>query len=100
MMGPLDEEGAELLVRAERRVPPVAAVPELRSVAQLKMLHSLALQLNRLDDATEIAEAITLELKTLIDYHNCRIYLLGSDGRTLSPVGLPGERAGHERPRH
>jgi len=83
-------------VRAERRVPPVAAVPELRSVAQLKMLHSLALQLNRLDDATEIAEAITLELKTLIDYHNCRIYLLGSDGRTLSPVVFRGELTEYE----
>ncbi len=80
-----------LLARVERRLSRADDVPELRSVAQLKMLHSLALQLNRLDDAAPIAEAITTELKTLIDYHNCRIYLLGDDGWTLSPVIFRGE---------
>jgi PAS domain S-box-containing protein len=65
-------------------------------VAQLKMLHSLALQLNRLDDATRIASAITAELKTLIDYHNCRIYLLDDDGWTLSPIVFRGELTEYE----
>ncbi|HEX5950659.1 MAG TPA: GAF domain-containing protein, partial [Actinomycetota bacterium] len=65
-------------------------------MAQLKMLHSLALQLNQLDEATEIASAITAELKTLIDYHNCRIYLLGDDGWTLSPIGFRGELTEYE----
>ena len=40
---------------------------ELRSVAQLKMLHSLAPRLGRLNDVEQIGEAITAELKTLID---------------------------------
>jgi len=84
------------LARAERRLSHADDVPELRSVAQLKMLHSLALQLNRLDDAGRIAEAITTELKTLIDYHNCRIYLLGDDDRTLSPVIFRGELTEYE----
>ncbi|MGZ5354221.1 MAG: hypothetical protein ACXWDS_04895, partial [Actinomycetota bacterium] len=54
---------------------PTADEQELRSVAQLRFLHALAPRLNTLDDVTEIAQAITVELQTLIDYHNCRIYL-------------------------
>ena len=83
------------VVRAVRRIRSTAAA-ELRSVAQLKMLHSLAPQLNQLDDTTQIASAITTELKTLIDYHNCRIYLLGDDGWTLSPIVFRGELTEYE----
>lgn len=64
---------------------------ELRSAAQLRFLHNLALRLNALDDVRLIGEAITAELKTLIDYHNCRIYLLQPDGTTLFPVVFRGE---------
>jgi PAS domain S-box-containing protein len=60
------------------------------------MLHSLALRLNRLDDVTQIAEAITVELRTLIDYHNCRIYLLGEDADTLYPIVFLGELTEYE----
>ncbi len=60
------------------------------------MLHSLALRLNRLDDVTQIAEAITTELRTLIDYHNCRIYLLGEDAETLHPIVFLGELTEYE----
>ncbi|MEX2203962.1 MAG: ATP-binding protein [Actinomycetota bacterium] len=63
---------------------------ELRSVAQLRFLHTLALRLNALDDVSAIGQAITGELKTLIDYHNCRIYLLQPDGETLFPVEFRG----------
>ena len=63
---------------------------ELRSVAQLRFLHTLALRLNALDDVSAIGQAITGELKTLIDYHNCRIYLLQPDGETLFPVVFTG----------
>ena len=69
---------------------------ELRSVAQLKMLHSLAPRLGRLNDVEQIGEAITAELKTLIDYHNCRIYLLQPDGETLWPVVFRGELTEYE----
>jgi PAS domain S-box-containing protein len=64
---------------------------ELRSLAQLKMLHSLAAQLTRLTDRALIANAITAELKTIIDYHNCRVYLLAADGWTLEPTAFRGE---------
>ena len=62
-----------------------------RSDAQLDMLHSLAAKLNVLTDTTEIGDAITGELRTIIDYHNCRVYLLQPDGRTLLPVAFRGE---------
>ncbi len=69
---------------------------EGRSVAQLKMLHNLAPRLNRLNESTQIGEAITAELKTLIDYHNCRIYLLQPDGKTLWPIVFRGDLTEYE----
>ncbi len=69
---------------------------ELRSVAQLRMLHSLAPRLNRLNDVAEIGEAITGELRTLIDYHNCRIYLLAENGTTLRPIVFRGDLTEYE----
>jgi len=64
---------------------------EVRSVAQLDMLHSLAAALNLLGDVEEIGAAITAELRTIIDYHNCRVYLLQPDGETLYPIAFRGE---------
>jgi diguanylate cyclase (GGDEF)-like protein len=64
---------------------------EMRSVAVLKMLQSLTQKLNRLNDIEEIGETITAELRSLIDYHNCRVHLLQPDGETLLPVAFRGE---------
>ncbi|MFL5798964.1 MAG: PAS domain S-box protein [Actinomycetota bacterium] len=60
-------------------------------MAQLKMLHSLAAQLNRLTDVRQIGEAIVSELRSLIDYHNSRVFVLDADGETLLPVAFRGE---------
>jgi signal transduction histidine kinase/putative methionine-R-sulfoxide reductase with GAF domain len=65
-------------------------------VAQLRFLHGLATRLNTLDDVRTIAEAITAELETLIDYHNCRIYLLQEDGTTLRPIEFRGSLGEYE----
>ncbi|HEY7693227.1 MAG TPA: GAF domain-containing protein [Gaiellaceae bacterium] len=62
---------------------------DLRSIAHLKLLQSLAQKLNRLNGVTEIGEAIVDELRTLVDYHNCVVYLL--DGRRLLPVAVRGQ---------
>jgi signal transduction histidine kinase len=64
---------------------------ELRSIAQLRMLHSLARRLNQLNDVRQIGEAITAELRTLIDYHNCRVHLISDDGQMLIPVAFRGD---------
>ena len=64
---------------------------ELRSVAQLKMLQSLSNKLNRLNDVSAIGESITAELRSLIDYHNCRVHVMSPDGRMLIPVAFRGQ---------
>lgn len=80
-----DEMAMEPLNERAREADP------FRSVAQLDMLHSLAAKLNALGDVEEIGAAITAELRTILDYHNCRVYRLQDDGRTLMPVAFRGE---------
>jgi diguanylate cyclase (GGDEF)-like protein len=67
---------------------------DLRSIAHLKMLQSLAGKLNRLNDVALIGRAIVDELRTLIDYHACRVYV--TDGDLLVPVALHGEHEAYE----
>src|SRR5918995_3489615 len=70
------------------RAAPTAYV---RFVAQLNMLHSMAATLASLDDVSEIGAAITEELRTILDYHNCRVYVMQDDGSTLMPIAFRGE---------
>jgi PAS domain S-box-containing protein len=78
-------------VAAEVHQDPRDPADRFRSVAQLNMLHSLAAKLNSLGDPYEISSAITAELRTIVDYHSCRVYLLQPDGLTLYPVSFRGE---------
>jgi diguanylate cyclase (GGDEF)-like protein len=79
-----------------RRFPVLAARGELRSMAQLRMLQSLSTKLNRLNDVEEIGRTITAELHGLVDYHNCRVYLVEPDGETLGPIAFGGELSEYE----
>lgn len=79
------------MVEAIHSGSPEQGTDRFRSVAQLNMLHSLAAKLNRLGDVGEVGAAITAELRTIIDYHNCRVYLLQTDGETLVPIAFRGE---------
>src|SRR5687767_15001028 len=72
----------------EEKAAPAA---DLRFVAQLNMLHSMAAALASMNDVEEIGAAITEELRTILDYHNCRVYVMQDDGRTLMPVAFRGE---------
>ena len=62
---------------------------DVRSIAHLKMLQSLAGKLNRLNDVTRIGEVIVSELRGLIDYHNCRVYV--HEGEDLIPIAFRGD---------
>jgi diguanylate cyclase (GGDEF)-like protein len=62
---------------------------DVRSVAHLKMLQSLGGKLNRLNDMREIGDAIAAELRSLVDYHNCRVFV--PDGDELIAVAFLGE---------
>ena len=65
------------------------AYEDVRSIAHLKMLQSLAGKLNRSNDVHELGMAIANELRLLIDYHNCRIFV--RDGEELTPIAFQGE---------
>ncbi len=62
---------------------------DVRSIAHLKMLQSLSGKLSRLNDVKQIGPTIADELRLLIDYHNCRVFL--RDGDELKPVAFRGE---------
>ena len=60
---------------------------DVRSIAHMKMLQSLSGKLNRLNDVREIGDEIAAELRSLIDYHNCRVFVV--DGEELVPDRVP-----------
>ncbi|MGH3042052.1 MAG: diguanylate cyclase [Gaiellaceae bacterium] len=71
------------------RPAPAALGRDVRSIAHLKMLQSLAGKLNRLNGVREIGEAIVTELRMLVDYHSCRLYVV--EGDHLVPVAWRGD---------
>jgi diguanylate cyclase (GGDEF)-like protein len=62
---------------------------DARSIAHLKMLQSLSGKLSRLNDVQSIGLTIADELRLLIDYHNCRVFI--RDGSALEPIAFRGE---------
>ena len=62
---------------------------DVRSLAHMKMLQSLSGKLNRSNDVRRIGDEIAIELRSLIDYHNCRVFVV--DGEELVPVSFRGE---------
>jgi diguanylate cyclase (GGDEF)-like protein len=64
---------------AGERPAPGAVGRDVRSIAHLKMLQSLAGKLNRLNGVREIGDAILNELRMLVDYHSCRLYVVEGD---------------------
>ena len=67
---------------------PVPSARDVRSVAHLKMLQSLGAKLNRLNDVREIGNVIATELRSLIDYHNCRVSIV--EGDDVVPIAFVG----------
>ncbi|MFL5963531.1 MAG: diguanylate cyclase [Gaiellaceae bacterium] len=74
------------------RPQPGTIARDIRSIAHLKMLQSLAGKLNRLNDVEQIGATIATELRLLIDYHNCRVSL--RDGDELRPIAFVGDHPG------
>ena len=65
---------------------------DVRSIAHLKMLQSLSGKLSRLNDIEQIGLTISDELRLLIDYHNCRVFLRNDDD--LAPLAFRGDLTG------
>jgi diguanylate cyclase (GGDEF)-like protein len=68
---------------------PVPSARDVRSVAHMKMLQSLGGKLNRLNDVRQIGNVIATELRSLIDYHNCRVSLV--EGDDVIPIAFVGQ---------
>jgi diguanylate cyclase (GGDEF)-like protein len=66
---------------------------DVRSLAHMKMLQSLSGKLSRLNDVREIGTVIANELRSLIDYHNCRVFVV--EGEDVVPIAFRGEFAGN-----
>jgi diguanylate cyclase (GGDEF)-like protein len=85
-----------VLFDSEKRERPGTAVAtkgrDVRSVAYLKMLQSLGSKLNRLNNVAQIGKTIVNELRTLIDYHSCRVYV--TEEQMLLPIAVKGETPG------
>lgn len=64
---------------------------DVRSLAHMKMLQSVTAKLNRSTDIREIGTTIANELRTLIDYINCLVWL--RDDNELVPIAARGELA-------
>ena len=64
---------------------------DVRSLAHMKMLQSVTGKLNRSTDIREIGTTIAEELRTLIDYINCLVWLRDDD--VLVPIAARGELA-------
>ncbi len=79
----------------ERPAPRDSRGEDIRSIAHLKMLQSLGGKLNRSNDVREIGMAIANELRQLIDYHNCRVFI--RDGDELAPIAFQGELTAPDR---
>jgi len=80
--------------KLERPTTPEEGARTVRSIAHMKMLQSLSGKLNRLNDVRQIGLTIANELRSLIDYHNCRVFVV--DGEDVVPVAFRGELAGQE----
>src|SRR5438034_4423949 len=65
---------------------------DVRSIAHMKMLQSLGAKLNRLNDVREVGNVIATELRSLIDYHNCRVFVV--EGENVRPIAFVGAFAG------
>ena len=75
--------------KTERPDGTITTSRDVRSIAHLKMLQSLAGKLNRLNDVQKIGMTIANELRTLIDYHNARVYI--EENGKLIPIAFRGE---------
>jgi diguanylate cyclase (GGDEF)-like protein len=79
---------------SDRERPSEAGIrhDDVRSIAHLKMLQSLSGKLSRLNDVAQIGLTISDELRLLVDYHNCRVFLREEDD--LVPVAFRGDLTG------
>jgi diguanylate cyclase (GGDEF)-like protein len=88
------KNGVLVFEEGQTERPAQASSDAVRSIAHLKMLQSLSGKLNRINDVRQIGATIANELRTLIDYHNCRVYAV--EGEYLAPIAFRGQFSSDE----
>ena len=83
---PFDESGRE------RPSEEAIRRDDVRSIAHMKMLQSLSGKLSRLNDIAQVGLTVSDELRLLVDYHNCRLFVRDEDD--LVPVAFRGDLTG------
>jgi len=58
---------------------------------ELDAILRIGARLTRLASVEEVGQTITAETRQVIDYHNCRVYVLEENGIDLTPVAFRGE---------
>jgi diguanylate cyclase (GGDEF)-like protein len=58
---------------------------------QLEALQRIGARLARLASLEEVGQAVCTETRQVIEYHNCRVYVLEPNGLDLTPVAFRGD---------
>ena len=61
-----------------------------RALEQMQLLLSLAGAFTATHSLSEVGQIVVSQLRTLIDYHSCRFYVVTPDGQSLLPAALNG----------
>jgi HD-GYP domain-containing protein (c-di-GMP phosphodiesterase class II) len=84
----------------DRRLVPARDGSSARLAEHMQLLQSLSAALARARSEAEVGQAVVSELRTLIDYHSCRFYVLSTDGRRLLPIAYRGFGLQYESDRY
>ena len=64
---------------------------------QLEAIQRIGARLTRLATVEEIGIALCTETREVIDYDNCRVYVVGVDGRELRPVAFRSHHPSYDQ---
>ncbi len=95
-----DDDRAVATVYARRLAERLAAVRRdevtSHSVRQLEAVQRIAARLTRLASVEQIGQAIAVETRKVIEYHNCRVYVVDENGVDVNAVAVRGEISEYE----
>ena len=81
---------AREFVMLEQAITPVEVTRGDRALEQMQLVQSLSTAFTGARSYSEVGQVVVNQLRTLIDYHSCRFYVVSPDGETLQPVALLG----------
>ncbi len=81
---------AREFVMLERAMTPVATTRGDRALEQMQLVQSLAGAITATHSAQEVGQIVVSRLRSLIDHHSCRFYVVTPDGAQLEPIAHLG----------